>query len=543
MNTLKMGGVAATLAALLASTSINAAEFVANAPISAVKIHRDFGAIVTRSFTLDLPAGEHSIKVPGLTEQLDEDYALRAAVMSGDASISQVQLDEVFLPNEGREAQAELLAELRTLETSQSNDRTAIEALSIQLAFVQGMAKDAAASGEYSSPADMMEALQQTFDFVKANSGTLLSERQALEAAMKDRADQIKALKREIAQLGGTRESAMQGTLVVTTQSSNPVTFAVDYLVRDATWDIDTEANLNSVSNETELKLYARLSQETDEDWTNVPVSLSTTRPSANVSVPAPPPVYLNLVDQKRQMARMLDSVSRSRMSERTDIEEVVVTATRIGEYAGSQFDAEFRLSIPVSLTADGSEQRFLLQKHSASAETVVRIVPQWTRQGFVYANTEFSDIPFIELPDVSVTRDSSFVGTDTWPTLQAGEVLQLPFGADPKIAVEVITIPSEDGDEGIFNRKQVNETKKQFRITNNHAVPMTIEVFDARPNSMNEDLEVELLRGSTRTTETDYDDKPGVVMWRKTVAPGATWEINHWYRVSFPSDMVVVRQ
>lgn len=71
----------------------------------------------------------------------------------------------------------------------------------------------------------------------------------------------------------------------------------------------------------------------------------------------------------------------------------------------------------------------------------------------------------------------------------------------------------------------------------------MTIEVLDTRPNSMNEDLEIELLRGSTRTTETDYDDQPGIVMWRKTVATGEKWEINHWYRVSFPTDMSVVQQ
>lgn len=543
MKLVQLSGVAAALAALMASTSVVAEDFVADAPITGVKIHRNFGAIVTRSFSLDLPAGQHTIKVPDLTDQLNEDYALRASVMSGNAAISQVQLDEVYLPNVGREAQASLLAQLESLEISQSSDRTTIEAINMQLSFIQDMAKDAAASGDYSSPADMMEALQQTFDFVKANSGSLLNERQSLESAMKDRADQIKALRRELSQLGGTRESVMEGTLVVSSSASAPVTIAVNYLVEDATWDIDAEANLNTASNETELELYARVIQETDEDWNNVPVALSTTRPSANISISAPGPVYLNLQQQRRQAAQMLDSVRRSRLAESAQVEKVVVTGSRLKQYNSSQFDAELQLSGTISLAADGSEQRFFLLGQSVESEYTIRVVPRSSRSGFIYAKANFEDIPFIEAPYVSIARDSNFVGNGAWPTLQTGHELQLPFGADPKIDVETVTIPSEDGDEGIFNRKQVDETKRRFIVTNNHDVAMTIEVMDARPSSMNEDLEIELLRGSTRTTETDYEGQPGVVMWRKTVAPGEKWEINHWYRVSFPTDMSVVQQ
>ncbi|MBO6503461.1 MAG: DUF4139 domain-containing protein [Kordiimonadaceae bacterium] len=543
MKLVQLSGVAATLAALMASTSVIAEDFVPDAPITGVKIHRNFGAIVTRSFSLNLPIGQHRIKISDLTDQLNEDYALRASVVSGNAAINQVQLDEVFLPNVGREAQANLLAQLESLETAQSNDRTAIEAITMQLSFIQGMAKEATKSGDYSSPADLMEALQQTFDFVKANSGSLLNERQSLESAMKDRADQIKVLKRELSQLGGTRESVMEGTLVVSSSASAPVTIAVNYLVEDATWDIDAEANLNTASNETELKLFARVSQETDEDWNNVPVALSTTRPSNNISVNSPVPVYFNLEDAGKAIAGLLDKVRSGRITESARLEEIVVTGSRLKQYNSSQFDAEFELSGTISLAADGSEQRFLLQEHAAKSDHTIRVVPQSSRSGFIYANAAFDGIPFIEAPYVSIARDNNFVGNGAWPTLQSGKNLQLPFGVDTKIDVEVVTVPSEDGDEGIFNRKQVDETKRRFIVTNNHDVAMTIEVLDTRPNSMNEDLEIELLRGSTRTTETDYDDQPGIVMWRKTVAPGEKWEINHWYRVSFPTDMSVVQQ
>ena len=541
------------IAALLASTAINADDFVADAPISAVKIHRNYGAIVTRSFSIELPAGQHTVTIPQLTDQLDEDYALRASVVSGNASINQVQLDEVFLPNVGRETQAALLAELEALETAQANDRTAIEAINMQLSFIQGMAKDAAAGGDYSSPADMMEALQQTFEFVKSNSGTLLNERQALEKTISGRADEISAVRREIEQLGGKREKVNEGTLRVSSPTDGVAEITLSYLVRNATWDIDAEANLNSTDNQTELGFYAEITQQTGEEWFNVPMVLSTTQPTTTIGVNTPRPVYWNIEELKTYETEEV-TVSGSRIKRQSvkkpTLDSFVNVAGALNElpsfgvpYSSDTFDAEFNLTDPISVTADNSVQKVLVHQASISTSTNIRVVPSLQNSAFAYAVGEFTGVPFLQNVNVTLLRDNTYVGKGIWPTLQPNEELQLPFGSDPKIDVEVVTIPSEDGGEGIFNRKRVDETKKQFRITNNHSTPMTIEVFDALPNSMNEDMEVELLRGNTGATETDYEDQPGVVMWRETVAPGETWVINHWYRVSFPTDKRVVHQ
>lgn len=510
--------------------------FPVDAPITAVKIHRDYGAIVTRSLTLDLPAGDHQIKISDITNALDEDYALKAGVVSGNVLVTQVRLDEVFLPNTGREAQQTLLAKLKSLETEQATDRTSVEAINMQLAFIQNMAGEAAKSGEFASPSELMEALQESFDFVKSNTGTLLKERQNLNAKMIDRAAEIEATRAEIRQLGGTRISAVEGTLDVSTDVPGPVELTVSYLVEDADWSVDAEANLDSMDGQTQLKMFARISQETNEDWRNVSVALSTTQPSYDIGYDEPYPVYFNLQDPV-SMEQMISKVRSGRAANSLDIQEVVVTGSRFSNYTSNQFDAEFSLPSRVSLQADGSEQRFLLQDHEAASATIIRTAPNSATTAFVYGDTRFSSLPHISEPRVTLTRDGTYIGTGTWPDLRADEPLKLPFGPDAQIDVQVIRIPSEDGDTGIFNRRQVTENKQQFQVTNHHAQPVVVEVFDARPNSMNEDLEIEALRGSTRPTATDVDGQPGVIMWRKEVAPGETWEINHWYRMSYPTD------
>lgn len=532
----------ALTAAVAAAPIVQADDFTVDAPITSVKVHRNYGAIVTRSFALDLPAGEHQIIIADLPEAMDGEYALRATVTKGEALISQVSLDEKFLPGLGRDTQQTLLAKLKVLETDQATDATAIEAVKMQLDFIQSMAREAT-KGDYASPADVLEALQQSFDFVKSNSAALLTEKQRLQFGMKNRSAEIDAVKAEIRQLGGKRYRAIEGTLAMFAQQPVKVGIDLQYLVRAAKWDIDAEANLDSAQSSTHLKLFARISQETSEDWNSVPITLSTTRPSLGVGIPAPEPVYFNLEDPNKQLAQMLDRVRSARITEEAEPAPPFLSKPGQADYFASDFDAEFILPVAATLLADGSEKRFLLRDYEAPSSTVVRLVPGQSNSAYVYSNATFSGVPFIEAPRVSLMRNSNFVGAGRWPNLQQNEPLQLPFGADPKVAIEVITVPSEDGDEGILNRKQVKETKQQYQVTNKHDVAMTVEVFDALPNAMNEDLEIERLRGTTAATEVDVDNQPGVILWRKTLAPGEIWTINHWYRMSYPTDQRIIQQ
>ena len=532
------------LATLLAASPALAEEFEVLAPISSVKIHRDFGAIVNREVSVQLPAGNHSVVIGGLTDALDEDYGVRAKVVDGGGYVTQVNMDEVFMPARGRETQEQLITQIDALEQEQAADLANIEAINMQLRFIEDISKTTVGNGgSYTDATAALASLQQSFEFVKTASRDLLSERAANEKRRKTRQQQIDALKRELNQTGGKTEKAIEGSVGVSMPTGGTLKLQISYLVEDANWDVETRAELDTGTNQTSIQLFAQISQETGEDWDSIPLVLSTTSPTTDIGHVSPDPVYLNLQDPRQLLSKVRSGRVNSADAAPYGVEEVVVTGSQLIDYQAGEFDAEFTVASPSSIPADGSSQSMLVGTYQTSTATIVRTSPNWDQTAFLYADGEFTGLPSIVGPEASLTRGGTFIGSGTWPTLRAGQELQLPFGVDEQIKVEVITIPSEDGDTGIFNKRHVEETKQRFMVTNNHSTPMVIEVFDAMPNSMNEDLKVEPLRGATRASETDIDGQPGVIMWQREVAPGETWEINHWYRVSYPDDKNLVRQ
>ncbi len=532
------------LTTFLATSPAIAEDFEVSAPISAVKVHRNYGAIVSREVTLELPAGQHRLFVSGLTSQLDQRYGIRTGIKTGDAIVTGTVIDEKFTPAKAREAQKQLLDQIAALKQQQKADDTAIESINLQLRFVESMASAAANNtNDLSDPAAKLQALRNSFEFVKSTSSSLLAEKAATERRQQTRKEQIDALQRELEQTGGAAKSTKQGVINVSAATAGQIKVTLSYLVRDAGWDIETQANLDTSDEQTTIRLFAKVNQSSGEDWTHVPLSLSTTQPSFNIAYTAPPPIYMNLHDPRQFMAVEQRKANKVMADMQLEPEPITVTGSRIANYSRNQFDAEFSIKNPASIPADGSVQTFLVDTISNDTETLLRISPNWQREAFLYADGQFKDLPVIQNPQAFLTRDGTFVGSGRWPSLGTQAELQLPFGVDNQIDIEVITIPSEDGDTGIFNKRRVEETKQQFLITNNHSKPMTIEVFDTLPNSMNEDLKVEILRGATRISETDVNGQPGVVMWRKEIAAGETWEINHWYKISYPESKNLTRQ
>ncbi len=512
------------------------------APISAVTMYRGNGAIVTRTASFTLPEGNHTVMIAGLTEDMNEDYGVRARFTNVSALVSQVRLEEKFSSAVVAETQKALIAQIRALEDQNAADQATLESLRIQLAFIEKMSSNAGNKAMEGSadPDVLFAALQKSLEFVRTNSGSLVAERTALRAAVSVRNTEIQALRRELEQTGSQRKATIDANIAVSNASAGPVTLELTYMVEDAEWSVETEASLDSAASSTSVRLFANVSQQTGEDWANVPLKLSTTTPSTDIENFKPNPEYWNITDKNQPRFERLKTQD-AMLREMPDIEEVVVTASRI-RFNNTSFDAEFVIDQSVSLASDGSEQRFLVSTSTADTTVVLRTTPRQDHTAYVYGDTELDGFPYLTEPAVSLTRDGTYVGNGTWPDLQPKTMLELPFGATDRVKIETITLPSEDGDSGVFRKRVNREERLQFRITNNNSVPITMEVFDRIPNSKHEDLKIEALSGSTNPTVRNVAEQPGVIMWRKTIAPGEVWAINNWYKISYPEDKRLTR-
>jgi uncharacterized protein (TIGR02231 family) len=534
----------ATLLATVSAPALWAAEVDLNTEISDVKLYRNGGAVITRLGELTVAQGSHTVTIKDLPSDINKEYGVRAQLISAEGTITQVKLDEQFTDRVTSDAQKTLSRQIDELEEKVTQDQAKIESLNIQLRFIESMGNRASDNAFANGNADTAFAtLEKTLGFVTEKSGKIITERSRLTKTISETTAHIRALRQELQQTGNERESYTEATITLSKAASSPALLEVSYMVKGGGWSVTTEANLNTVSNSTNINLYALVSQQSGEDWTNIPLTLSTTMPSMGIHHTNPEPTYFNLVDAPQASDMSMIRLKSSIQQDQYRLESFAVIGPGQTEYSENNFDGEFIIGTPATVEADGSQQRFLISSANSDAEVILRTTPSQDLSAYVYADTTLEEFPTIINPSVSVTRDGTYVGRGQWPTLRDGETLELPFGASDRIDVNMVTLPSNDGDSGIFNKKVREEEKKQFKITNNNSVPVTLEVFDRLPNSMNEDLEIEAIRGTTTPTETNIDDQPGVIMWRKTVAPGETWVINHWYRITYPEGQRLINR
>ena len=351
---------------------------------------------------------------------------------------------------------------------------------------------------------------------------------------------EISALEKELASLGNNAGSSYDAVIELDVAASNPnAAFEISYMSDNASWHVGTDAALSSAASKANIRLMANVMQDTGEDWRGVRLSLSTARPSTEIGASELEPVFLNIRDKNDYKIRRMEADMR--MSAPMAAEEIIVTGSRMIQNS-TMFDSDFTVPTPADVpSGDEAPQRFLINEASLPASLVTRASPQLDGgNAFVYADVTLKGLPRLDHVAANLTRDGHFVGQGQWPDFVPDQKVRLPFGLDSSIKIETIPLPPQDGDTGLFAKKNVTEQRLVYRITNNRQSNAVVEITDRLPVSAHEDVKIELLKGATRASESNMNGKQGLMLWRKDMKPGEVWEIHHEYRVTYPADSLL---
>ena len=116
-------------------------------------------------------------------------------------------------------------------------------------------------------------------------------------------------------------------------------------------------------------------------------------------------------------------------------------------------------------------------------------------------------------------------------------------MGLDRRIEVSVRDQGPRKDEGGFIGRRKEERTDYVYEIANRRGSATEVEVLDRYPTAVDQAIEVTIPRQATPPTERDYDGKPGLVLWRKTLGAGETWRVNHQYEVSYPADKKIAPQ
>ncbi len=546
----------AVFAAAIGSTSLSAAEIAGSSRIASVTVFPT-GAEIIRKAKIQVPAGEHTIIFNHLSALAVAGSIRVEGRASGGLEIGSVDTRRVLVPHADPVAQASerrrIELEIEKLRDEAAGVEADIKATDAQKALINKLTELPAhppAPGPAATPA--MPDWGQLFGLI----GTKLAEAERAQLAarvkLRDVERRIHDLEKKLAALAPGQAQRTEVKVFVAASAPLEANLDIRYQVGNASWSPYYDARLETGTAQAEPKLTlerrASIQQRTGEDWDEVAIELSTTRPGTGTAAPelypqtvdfepdappAPPPrpMARMKVRSMAPSAAMEDGVRPEAMA----APSLAAATERQAEVDAAAFQVVFKVPGKLTVPATGEQKRVKLDTAVLKPTLRVRTTPRLDPRAYLYAKlTTPKDSPY--LPGrVSLFRDGTFVGTGALPQLTPGEEHELGFGADDAVRVRHALVEEKRGETGIISTSKTDSRSWRITVKNAHAQPIELSVMDQIPVSQQQDIKVELV-SKVPPSRRDIEDRRGVMSWDSKLGPNEERILELGYRVSWPS-------
>ncbi len=497
------------------------------------------GAEVTRTGTATIPAGEHRLIIQNLPADIDP-ARLQLNIDNENVRLGTLQLDESHEGELVSEQERRLQAELDQLLFERQEIADRIEAANTQLQLLASLADGSVGGQQTSLDIDDLSALLQTLSASSIQAREVIREANR-ELAVKEQ--EIEQKRFELSQVATRRRTEQVLTVAVTAESAVTTEVAVTYPVNQARWSWLYEARLDTENRSLNLERKVSVTQGSGEDWSDVEVTITTARPNQNTRTPQ---LGSLLVDFYRPQPPV---IMESRARSAVDLEEAAITdgflrsnedfaASAPGvQVQATQYVVNFEIPGRVSVSADRQPQILPIDQREGDVVLVTRAVPEVDTNAYLEARfTLDSDEP-LQAGVMQFYRDGAFIGRRPVPSFQPQDEINLPFGQDERVRVEVFPEQEESRDGGTFRRTAVDDRRVRYQVTSFHGSPIDLEILARIAVPQNEDIEVEIDDQATPFDQQDVEGNRGVLMWQRRAQPTEAVEIRHYYSIRYPED------
>ena len=505
------------------------------------------GVTIQRQARVDIEPGEQTLVLDGIpaNSSLHQVAFLNAPeIKVGQVSIKLVERSdavsaEVEALEEQIYKQRQKLAGL--LDTKQTAD--------LKLQFLAGVAKGYAQQGSLEAargqadPTTWVKAL----DVLAEGDARARQERRHSDEEIKRLQQHLDQLERQLARLNG--DLKQHATLHISVDRDAKLgankpnyTLLLSYFQNDAHWHAKMEGRLDTESKTLQLAQKAVVVQRTNENWQNIKLTLSTSTPSGELQPPALLSQFVGIkrpeVHRDNRIEEVVVTGVRKRRSSR-DIPELAFSGAPVEELSVDIQNYGVNYTVPGRVNVSNisqDEQIFDLTAHSVAVDLLTQIVPSLSNEAFLIAKFRHQQDEPLYANALSIFVDGTFVGETEIENVLPGMEVELPMGRDRGTSVQVRHQGNDKDVRGIVGRRSHQRSYVIFELGNQRNSAKTVEVLGRLPVPEDDSIKVEVPRDATAPVESNLDNRPGIVVWRKQLGPKENWRIHHKYVVSLPA-------
>lgn len=552
-------------ALIVAPSFAGAAETELASRIDRVTVYPD-GAVVTRLGRAELMQGASQIVLRGLPAAIDP-ASIRVegrgfSQGAGDGAFTVGAVDVRLAPGEAKPVLDVVIeGKLKALIEEKEALAGRIGAIEAKRATIERFAQigpDKLGPDGKALPVGDWPAV---FDAIGTALVKVHDELRGVRSRLVEVEAEIAALERARPQ--ASRPGAPRRDVAIAVEAPQPVAaeFTVSYRVSGASWTPVYEARLTTGGDRPEIVLTRRaeLRQRTGEDWSEVALTLSTTRSAGGTRAPdlapmqvmffEPPELYQareRAMDQARKEATQRAAPAPAEapalgrafgptisLEDRGVQASVAASTIEAGAY-----QASFRVPGHASIPQDGASKTVVLTQSRVSPTLSARATPELEEKAYLEAAfTHEEEAPLLP-GQVFLHRDGSYIGRGRLGLVAPGDKVELGFGADDKLKVTRAPVRRRENEPGWLGQTRTDLREFRTVVKSLHSQPVKVTVTERIPFSESSAITVETIAANTTPpTEKQVENKRGVSAWSFELAPGAEKEIRLSYRIKWPGD------
>jgi Domain of unknown function (DUF4139)/N-terminal domain of unknown function (DUF4140) len=266
--------------------------------VTAVTVYRD-RALITRTVVENLSAGDQKLIIEGLSETLSDQSLMVSGETEGTAKILDVKVQTIFSDPIPVTSSKDIEQKIKTLNAEVKTINNILVVLQSQINFIDSMKESYAKSialgnaQKINSP-DWEKILQ----FVERNKNSIFSRIEEKQKNKMDLQEKIELLEMERNETQNVlRKIHKQVEVLLNVSKAGRVNLTVSYIVPEASWTPSYEARVSSEDSTMQLVYTGMVRQSTQEDWSNIDLTLSTAQPITGRALPVINPWYVDFSD------------------------------------------------------------------------------------------------------------------------------------------------------------------------------------------------------------------------------------------------------
>ncbi|GEM_PF-364071 len=387
-----------------------------------------------------------------------------------------------------------------------------------------------------------LSGLDKFLDYLSTRLQTIQKTRQENAQQLTENQARLESLKKKLNEIMPARAKEEKDVKVLV-EVSQTGHFEVEfsYFVAPASWKPAYTLRLLPESAEVELTNVALVSQKTAENWDEVKLTLSTTKPEVLTMPMELEPWYLNddtliplpLEERiKFKMARpqMLSQEETSSEFEEATVEETAEseTAETVENWGAVSFD----IKTPWTIPGDGVERRVPVALEKLATSFDYLTIPKIQETVFLRARVNNTLGYPLRPGKVDLFTGQDFTGNGYLKYVPAGDEFKLVFGSDPQVKVKRELVKKEKGKAGAFKNSQKVSLAYRITLENLRNRPVEVELVDQIPVSQTRSI---LVKDIKITPRPDKQDEKGIISWKVMLEPGKKLEFNLSFSVEYP--------